>query len=72
MKPKMTDWFPPHIKPCRKGVFEILMNDGVILLSKWNGSYWGVVHPNSEWASFTKVKSIQQSKMWRGFTEKQE
>ena len=73
---KMTRWFPPHIKPCRTGVYE---TKGLHKLprtsstySRWNGLEWSnssylTHHIELHYTSY----GAYQNKYWRGFTKEQ-
>jgi hypothetical protein len=73
---KMTDWFPPHIKPVRKGVYETSdlhkMPRTLPTYSRWDGVNWSnesycTHHAELHYTSYGAL----QDKYWRGFTEKQ-
>ena len=71
---KMTDWFPPHIKPVREGVYEIkfaAVRGYHRMYSTWNGLKWSrATHLKSnEWHK--KFRGAVQDKYWRGFTKEQ-
>ena len=73
---KMTNWFPPHIKPARKGVYQIkyTQTENTAYLSRyatWNGTHWSVGSYNMDDAYHTQFNKSIQKKFWRGFTEKQ-
>ena len=73
---KMTKWFPPHIKPCRTGVYEV---NGCYRLSRtlptyarWDGLEWSNLsyrthHDELHYTSY----GAYQNKYWRGFTKEQ-
>lgn len=69
----MTLWFPPHIKPVHKGVYEIQDQFWGRLHSNWNGRSWdvGSVYLSSIIGADRHIKSEHQDKIWRGFKEKQ-
>ena len=73
---KMTDWFPPHIKPARIGVYEV--NDGYRLprtlpkYARWDGIEWSnesyYKHdPELHYTSYGAWHDYS----WRGFTKEQ-
>jgi hypothetical protein len=73
--PKLTPWFPGHIKPVRPGVYQTLQNcDGVgPFLQYWNGRFWGLMcRPNNgidlpeRWKNDS---SSNQHCRWRGLAE---
>jgi hypothetical protein len=74
---KMTPWFPPHIKPARKGVYQITYT-GVgwgesqdPLYATWNGLRWSSASWKKRDGYHTRFLDAVQNKCWRGFTEKQ-
>ena len=72
---KMTKWFPPHIKPARKGVYEVKFTPKGLYESyfyaMWNGKRWSRVATYEEMAFFHSNFDALQNKYWRGFKEKQ-
>ena len=73
---KMTPWFPPHIKPVRKGVYQIKYTqiENTKYLSRyatWNGTYWSAGSYNMDDAYHQQFNKSIQNKFWRGFTEEQ-
>ena len=72
---KMTKWFPPHIKPVRKGVYEVKFTPKGLYESyfyaMWNGKRWSRVATYDEMARFHQNFDALQNKYWRGFKEKQ-
>ena len=65
---KLTDWFPPDIKPCRKGVYETWFrwsakNSGY---SYWNGTSWSNQFRDKD-SCYWDIEGVQ-SKNWRGIT----
>jgi len=71
---KMTPWFPPHIKPVHKGVYEIKYTERGLydsyMWATWNGSKWSSVSYNL-CDEYHKQFDANQNKYWRGFKEKQ-
>lgn len=63
-KPKRTPWYPPEIKPVRKGHYEC---ERCVLYGKkfpyhfWNGKSWA-------WGSTGETLGLWFS--WRGLTER--
>jgi len=72
---KMTKWFPPHIKPCRTGVYEVKFTPKGLhesyMYAIWNGKRWSRVATYEEMKRFHSNFAAIQNKYWRGFTEKQ-
>jgi hypothetical protein len=74
---KLTNWFPPEVKPVRKGVYDIAK--GVFSapwFGYWNGKKWVSVgntpykameHPYAAWDDFP---AIRQDFEWRGLARK--
>ena len=68
--PKLTPWFPAHVKPTRKGVYFVKFRNSEGY-AYWHGRNWG-------WASDTPSDALGdtkltqgafQQKMWRGLAE---
>ena len=71
---KMTDWFPPHIKPVREGVYEIkftAVRSYQPMYATWNGLKWSRASHYASGGWHEKFRGADQDKYWRGFTEKQ-
>ena len=72
---KMTDWFPPHIKPVNVGVYEVKFTPKgkyeSYMYAAWNGQQWSRVARYEEMGRFHSNFAADQNKYWRGFTEKQ-
>ena len=72
---KMTPWFPPHIKPVRKGVYEVKFTPKGLhesyMYAMWNGKRWSRVATYEEKKRFHSNFDALQNKYWRGFKEKQ-
>ena len=72
---EMTDWFPPHIKPVHKGVYEITFtsrhNMYAPMYATWNGFRWSVASHGKNDVYHTRFLDAEQNKYWRGFTEQQ-
>jgi len=73
---KMTPWFPPHIKPVRKGVYEVIngyrLSHTLPIYARWDGLEWSnssyhAHHPELHYTSYRAY----QNKYWRGFTKEQ-
>ena len=70
---KMTNWFPPHIKPVREGVYEIKYTSKVAysgMYATWNGFRWSIGSYNL-WDHYHTDFDSNQNKYWRGFTKDQ-
>ncbi len=69
MKPKLTPWFPGHIKPVRPGVYETTAQ-AAPCFQFWNGHFWGCFDSRREVsAEFGRVPSDFQGVNWRGLSE---
>ncbi len=77
MKPQLTDWFPPEVKPVHPGVYEVESFGGTC--SKWyrlwhNGLWWeGDDKPKAaaEATVFLGTpESISSVRKWRGLAVK--
>ena len=70
---QMTPWFPPHIKPVRKGVYEVKFTPKGLYESyfyaMWNGKRWSRVATYEEMKRFHSNFDALQNKYWRGFKE---
>lgn len=73
---RMTEWFPAHIKPVRKGVYEAYI-ESMPFWKKftpyafWDGRQWHNTSDTVEDAiKAGKIGSIQ-AKVWRGFKKQQ-
>lgn len=72
---KMTNWFPPSIKPVRAGVYEIKFTYTMMptesKYATWNGKKWSNMsyHKTGYWHGI--FVGAEQNKYWRGFTEEQ-
>ena len=70
----MTNWFPPHIKPVREGVYEIKYTSKSPwknwMYATWNGEKWSCGSYNL-CDKFHQLFNANQNKYWRGFTEEQ-
>ena len=71
---KMTDWFPPHIKPVREGVYEIKLTavrGYHRMYATWNGLKWSRASHYASGGWHEKFRGADQDKYWRGFTKEQ-
>jgi hypothetical protein len=71
---EMTKWFPPHIKPVHKGVYEVRFLIQKItdapMYATWNGRWSCWSHGKND-VYHTRFRAAVQNKCWRGFKEKQ-
>jgi hypothetical protein len=71
----MTDWFPPHIKPVRVGVYEIKYigkgSHESYMWATWNGKKWSSGSYNLSDGNHKNFDVANQKKFWRGFTKEQ-
>lgn len=72
---KKTPWFPGHVKPARKGVYERKGFGGTY--SEWDGKRWLLgandVDAASDWGDWPRRedrRSFWQDHPWRGLTTK--
>ena len=70
----MTPWFPPHINPARKGVYEIKYTERgsheSYMYATWNGKKWS--RPSHKlFDEYHKQFDGNQNKYWRGLTKEQ-
>ncbi len=62
---KKTAWFPAHIKPVHKGLYQV--RAGVVsTYANWDGEHWCLMSPNPYEASKQKHASWRQDRIWRG------
>ena len=67
--PKLTPWFPGHIKPVRPGVYEVDMRV-CCEFALWDGGRWGWAHSTIKQANrFRATDRACQHKKWRGLAE---
>jgi hypothetical protein len=68
---KKTDWYPPHIKPVRRGIFETKDATGAIRWKYWSGYRWGWGYALiSDTRRSSPLNSFaSQNVQWRGLTE---
>jgi hypothetical protein len=61
-----TEWFPVHIKPVRKGIYERSFTWG-IRFAYWDGDLWGGFAMNTKDAYKNRIlASAHQNAAWRG------
>jgi len=73
---KMTPWFPPHIKPVHKGVYQVEWHnkesDPWPTYAQWNGYQWSRLSCHKTDGFWHNCyEDAKQARAWRGFTEKQ-
>ncbi len=74
MTKKLTDWFPPGVKPVHPGIYEtyhFINNQKYEGYSKWTGQYWTLRDPEINQVKYFIGKG-HQMKYWRGLAEKPE
>jgi hypothetical protein len=62
---KITDWYPPDVKPVRRGVYITRKND-IIFFQFWTGTFWNVRMNNISQAEKIKQHSQHQEVHWKG------
>jgi hypothetical protein len=81
MQPKLTDWFPPDVKPVRVGVYEMRPGNDIVWggqlgrFQHWNGERWGGYSSSPNLAALSdcvNFTSMHQHRGWRGLAEKPE
>lgn len=67
-KPKLTPWYPPEIKPTRKGIYERKGSRNMLgKYRHWNGVFWGGWNATIKGALRNQESpSADQSSHWRG------
>lgn len=66
MKLKLTEWFPPYIKPVHVGVYEVCSLG--VWRSHWDGSKWGPVYLEIGGGVRFHYHTIQNH-TWRGLAQ---
>lgn len=71
---KLTDWFPPWMKPVRRGVYQVrhtvkgIVSEG---FAYWDGFMWQILRNTIKEADGPhNYISSQQNKSWRGLKGK--
>ena len=64
---KKTPWFPAHIKPVRKGRYEVAFTTGGSAEAVWTGEAW--VWPPEFEVYYESRKLMFQERRWRGLAE---
>ena len=70
----MTPWFPSHLKPVHKGVYQIkftAVKRYPLMYATWNGLKWSYASYKKSDGWHKQFRGADQDKYWRGFTEKQ-
>ena len=65
---KLTDWYPPDIKPVRRGVYITRKNE-TIYFQYWTGTFWNVRMSNVQLAEKVKQRSQHQDVYWKGISK---
>lgn len=61
----LTEWYPPNIKPKRRGVY-ITRHANGIYFQRWTGTFWNVRHATIETADKAILRSRFQDVEWKG------
>lgn len=70
-KPKLTRWFPGHIKPVHVGVYQVDLLASCLCYQHWNGVFFGLYSATIGDALLREDKrSWAQHENWRGLSEK--
>lgn len=76
---KMTEWFPPSIKPVHVGEYIADTNKSSGMRRWWDGSWWSIRYSDSEdedtKSLFRAIKTapwMHHMIRWRGLAEKPE
>ena len=69
-KPKLTEWFPPEVKPVRVGVYEVDHPPGR-WFRKWDGKTWlcGSKAPQRAAKNTLQLDHPSDRRSWRGLAE---
>ena len=74
--PKLTDWFPPGVKPVRVGVYQVCEHWWLARewhshgYQHWDGQRWGIFNPTPDAAAAeADLASEYQINFWRGLAE---
>jgi len=62
---KLTEWYPPDVKPVRRGVYITRKNDN-IYFQYWTGTFWNVRMGSIQLAEQVKQRSQHQDVRWKG------
>lgn len=76
MSGRLTEWFPPHVKPVRVGVYEVVDSDGELgWYAFWNGKKFGYrCWKSPQSAFYRRHESTWQPNFakWRGLADNPE
>lgn len=64
---ELTPFYPPHIKPLRRGVY--LVKDGWHVYSNWDGNAWGETFFNIDDAAASRFSCPRQNFPWCGLAK---
>lgn len=70
----LTSWFPPDVKPRRKGIYQTNTYPDsklVPVFQYWNGREWGffsIIFERAYERRFTR--SVRQASQWRGLNKR--
>lgn len=71
---KLTDWYPPEVKPVREGVYEVTSAEvGILKYAYWNGKAFGLRCRSVENADLERESFWFPHEgviHWRGLAEK--
>jgi hypothetical protein len=75
MSKQMTNWFPAHIKPGRKGVYQVTLWRNQVGYAYWNGKVWSWFDSerisDKEFLEDIEDGNTHDELKWRGLTEPQ-
>ncbi len=66
MSKKLTPWFPPDVKPSRRGVY---LRDYTFPYSYWDGKKWCIACDDEHLAATKRGNSLSQLSRWRGLAK---
>lgn len=67
---KLTEWYPPDIKPVRIGVYETTSYDNTPSYQHWGGEFWGFCSTHVKSAAMHGAsRSGLQDVSWRGIAK---
>lgn len=70
MKEETTEWYPKHIKPVRRGVYQVCTRYE-IGFAFWSGKRWGMLFFNQALTyTNTSITGADQNKTWRGLAQR--
>lgn len=68
MTEKLTDWFPPSIKPVRVGVYQ-REHRGRAKWARWDGKSWNLTLIDRARAEIASIRTTHANLPWRGLAE---